>query len=168
MEQLFTRLYDTHQEPLRGYLRSLGISLEKQDDLIQESFLRVYNRIYGPGRPIEREKLVAYLYITAKNLAIDQHRREKRASRIETDVDDTFLQNIADKASVPEEVYEEKELEEDRRKAIEKLPEKIAEAVKGLLDGKSLKIIAQEIGIQMPALKYRLRKARNLLNSIQE
>lgn len=167
MDEIFARLYDTHQERLRSYLRSLGVSSEEVDDLLQDAFLRLYHRIYQPASPIEREKLVAYLYTIARNLAIDQYRQKKRANRIEIDFDGSILQSIPDPSPVPEDVYEEKELQEDRAKAIEKLPQKLAEAVKGLLDGKALKIIAQEIGIQVPALKYRLRRARDLLNTTQ-
>ena len=164
-DELFTRLYDTYYKPVRRYLSSLGV-IEKLDDLTQETFLRLYDRMSGPHRPIARDKLVSYLYAIARNLAFDQHRHDRRVGLIETDVDDTSLQATADMMPSPEEVYEEAELEEERRKAIEKLPEKIAEAVKGLLDGKPLEIIAHEIGIQVPALRYRLRKARELLDNM--
>ena len=168
MEDLIIRLYDIHQDRLRRRLSSLGVSAEDLDDIVQESFVRLYIRIHEYKRPIEREKYVAYRYTIAKNLSIDRHRRDKRAGEIEAAIDDTVLQNIADEAPEPEEIYDEKELQEERMKAIEKLPQKIAEAVKGLLEGKSLKIIAQEAGIQVPALKYRLRQARALLNNTQK
>jgi RNA polymerase sigma factor (sigma-70 family) len=165
---LFTQLYDEHWEPLRRYLLSLGVSREKLDDIAQEAFVRLYYRIHRPTMPIAREKFVAYLYTTAKNLAIDQYRHEKLVNRIETDVDDTYLQNLPDREPLPEEAYEEKELQEDLRKAIEKLPKKIYEAVKGLLDGKSLRILAQELDIDVPALRYRLHRAGIHWNSTQE
>lgn len=163
MDELITRLYDTHQERLRRRLSSLGVSAEDLDDLVQEAFIRLHLRL--SDGPIEREKYVAYLYSIARNLATDWHRRNKRVGQVEAHIDDTVLQSIADEAPEPEEVYDEKELQEERLKAIEKLPKKVAEAVKGLLEGKSLKIIAQEIGVQVPALKYRLRQARDLLNN---
>jgi len=161
-DEIFKQLYDTHRERLRRYLRSLGI-FESIDDIVQEAFLRLYDRMGNSDRPIEREKLVAYLNTVARNLAFDSHRHTSRANLIETGVDDTFFQDIADLAPLPEEVYEEKELLENLAKAIDALPEKIAEAVKGLLEGKTCEHIALEIGIQMPALKYRLRKAKELL-----
>jgi RNA polymerase sigma factor (sigma-70 family) len=165
-DEVFKQLYDTHRERLRRYLRSLGI-LDNLDDIIQEAFLRLYDRMGNLDRPIEREKLVAYLNTVARNLAFDYHRHMNRAGRIETGVDDIFFQDIADRDPLPEEVYEEKELLEDLAKAIADLPENIAEAVKGLLDGKTCERIAFEIGIQVPALKYRLRKARNLLHNMR-
>ncbi len=163
-DEVFKLLYNAHRERLRRYLRSLGIS-ENLDDITHEAFLRLYDRMGNLDRPIEREKLIAYLNTVARNLAFDYHRHNNRAGHIETGVDYTFFQDIADTAPLPEEVYEEEELQKDRAKAIEKLPEKIAEAVKGLLDGKTFECIALEIGIQVPALKYRLRKARNLLKN---
>lgn len=164
-DKLFTWLYDTHKEGLRRYLRTLGV-LENLDDIVQEAYMRLYDRMGSFNRPIEREKLVPYLYTIARNIVYDKHRHNKRTSHIKIEPDDTLLQNIPDKASSPEEIYEEKELLEDFKQAIEKLPEKIAEAVKGLLDGKTFEIIAHEVGIQVPALKYRLRKAKDLLDDM--
>ena len=120
-DEAFKLLYDTHRERLRRYLRSLGI-VESLDDIVHDAFLRLYDRMGNLGRPIEREKLVAYLNTVARNLAFDYHRRNNRAGHIETGVDDTFFQDIADAAPLPEEVYEEKELQRDRAKAIEELP----------------------------------------------
>jgi RNA polymerase sigma-70 factor, ECF subfamily len=165
MEELFTWLYDTYQEPLRGYLRSLGVPEDKLDDIIQESFFRLYRNINA----IQREKLVPYLFTIAKNLAFDHLRHKKLANRISTDMEDAALQDIPDAAPTPEEIYEEKELLEELKKAVEKLPKKWAEAVKGLLDGNSFEVVAQKLDIQIPALKYRLRKARAfLMNNMQK
>jgi len=164
MQELFTWLYDTYQEPLRGYLRSLRVPEDKLDDIIQESFFRLYKNI----NVIKYEKLVSYLYTIARNLAFDHLRSKKRADYTSTNIDDTFFQDIPDSAPTPEEIYAEKERQEDLKKAIEKLPKKWAEAVKGLLEGKTFEIVAQELGIQIPALKYRLRKARALLNNMQK
>lgn len=161
-DELFSQLYDKYKEPLRYHLISLGV-LAQLDDIIQEAFMRLYTRICGPGEPIERDKLGAYLYVVAKNIALDKHRHDKRVSKIEISVDDAALQSIADTAPLPDEVYDEIELQERFNKAIEKLPKKMAEAVKGLLDGKKFGIIAQEIGIQIPALRHRLREAKALL-----
>jgi len=164
-DEHFIWLYDTQKEGLRRYLRTLGV-VENLDDIIQEAYMRLYHRMDKISRPIEREKLVAYLYTIARHLIYDKHRHDKRFSSREADVDDTLLQSIPDKAPLPDQVYEEKELLEALKKAIEKLPEKIAEAVKGLLEGKSFEIVAHDIGIQVPALKYRLRKAKELLNDM--
>lgn len=161
MDELFVSLYDTYQEPLRRKLRFLGVPEDELDDIIQTAFLRLYNAMDG----IKREKLGAYLNTTVKNLAIDYHRHKKRANQISMVIDDAALQDIPDTAPMPEEVYDEKERQEDFKKAIEKLPKKIGEAVKNLLEGKTFEIVAQEIGIQMPALKYRLRRAKDLFDN---
>lgn len=161
--KLFIQLYDTHKGPLRGYLRSMGIIEESLDDIIQEAFLRLYDRMGQPDHPIERANLERYLYIIARNIAYDRHRHDKRISHLKAEFDDSLLQTVPDKTPSPEEIYEEKELLEMLKKAVEKLPEKLAEAVKGLLEGKTFEVVARDAGIQVPALKYRLRKAKELL-----
>jgi RNA polymerase sigma factor (sigma-70 family) len=134
-DKLFIWLYDTYQERLRGYLRSMGVTYNL-DDIVQETFLRLYDHMTKPNFSLESENIEAYLYTIARNLVYDNHRRNKRASRVKVEVEDTVLQGIADKDRSPEEIYEEKELLEALKKAIEKLPEKIAEAMKGLLEGR--------------------------------
>lgn len=161
-DEAFERLYTTRVEHLRRYVRSLG-AIINLDDIVQEAFVRLYDRMGNDAKPIERERLVAYLYTIARNLVLDQHRRDNRANQIQSGVDDTFLQSIPDMALLPEEVYAEKELFEGFVNAVEHLPEKEAKAVKGLLEGKTFERIASEEGIQIPALKHRLRKAKGLL-----
>jgi RNA polymerase sigma factor (sigma-70 family) len=165
-DMFFIWLYDTQKEGLRRYLRSFGV-LENSDDIIQEAYTRLYDRMGSFNKAIDREQLVRYLYTIARNIVYDRHRHDKRTNNIKTEADNTVLQNIPDKAPLPEEVYEEKELLEELKRVVEKLPEKIAEAVKGLLDGKTFEIVAHEVGIQVPALKYRLRKAKDLFDTMQ-
>ncbi len=164
-DKLFTWLYDTERARLRHYLITMGV-LDSPDDIIQEAYLRVYDHMDSFSKPIKREKLVAYLYTTARNIVYDKHRHKRRVSNIKIETDDISLQNVPDNAPLPEEVYEEKELREELKQVVEQLPQKIAEAVKGLLDGKPFEIIAHEVGIQVPALKYRLRRAKDLLDDI--
>jgi RNA polymerase sigma factor (sigma-70 family) len=140
VDEAFIYIYDRHIEDLRHYLRNLGV-LEPLNDIIHEAYLRLYSRMKMIREPTEVEKvetMVAYLYTIARNIVYDNHRRNKRISHINGEVNDTLLQSIPDKALLPEEVYEEKELIEALKKAIEKLPEKIAEAVRGLIEGKNI------------------------------
>jgi RNA polymerase sigma factor (sigma-70 family) len=162
---IFAQLYDTHAESLHRYLSS-RVAFDDIDDIVQDAFLRLYDRMGNGAKPIEREKLVPYLYTIVRNLVHDQHRRHGRTIQIENGIDDDFLQNIPDITPSPEEIYDNKELREELDTAIETLPEKIAEAVKSLREGKTFEMAALEFGIQMPALKYRLRKAKSLLKNI--
>jgi RNA polymerase sigma-70 factor (ECF subfamily) len=162
---IFAQLYDTQAEKLHRYVIARG-ARDDIDDIVHDAFLRLYDRMGDAAKPIEREKLVPYLYTIARNLVYDRHRHNNRTTQIEIGIDDTFLQSIPDTTPLPEEVYAEKELRAELDTAIETLPEKIAEAVKSLLEGKTFEMAAQEFGIQMPALKYRLRKAQSLLKNI--
>jgi RNA polymerase sigma factor (sigma-70 family) len=163
---IFAQLYDAHATNLRYYLQS-RLASDDIEDAIQDAFLRLHDRMNDETKqPIEREKLVPYLYTIVKNSVRDQYRRNMRAIQIETGIDDAFLQNIPDTAPSPEAVYDAKELREALDTAVATLPEKMAEAVRSLLAGKTFEIAAHEFGIQIPALKYRLRKAKSLLKNI--
>jgi RNA polymerase sigma-70 factor, ECF subfamily len=163
---IFAQLYDAYAPKLRYYLQS-RLASDDIEDAVQDAFLRLHDRMNDETKqPIEREKLVPYLYTIVRNSVHDHHRRSKRATQIVTGIDDAFLQNIPDTAPSPEAIYDAKELSEELDTAIATLPEKMAEAVRSLLAGKTFEIAAHEFGIQIPALKYRLRKVKSLLKNI--
>lgn len=70
--EAFARLFDRHHRALFSFLRRLGMTAGAAEDLVQETFLRVWNarerfRTSGTFR--------AFLYAIARNLWISQLRR---------------------------------------------------------------------------------------------
>jgi RNA polymerase sigma-70 factor (ECF subfamily) len=64
-----------HESELRGYLRGRFAAVRDVDDVVQESFLRVWQARLD--RPIRASK--AFLFQVARHLALDTLRRERAA-----------------------------------------------------------------------------------------
>jgi RNA polymerase sigma factor (sigma-70 family) len=98
-------LYATVRAALHRFLLSLGLSKEAAEDVIQESFVRLANQLLL-GAQIER--LQAWVFQVAYNLAIDEHRAERHR-----DPDDVLahpsLGDRVDPLGNPEWLYLQKE-----------------------------------------------------------
>lgn len=71
--QWFSEAIRPHERELRAYLRGRFPSLPDVDDLVQETYARVWR-----ARVERREALTrAYLFVVARNVALDLVRREK-------------------------------------------------------------------------------------------
>jgi RNA polymerase sigma-70 factor (ECF subfamily) len=76
-EKLFLKLYDENAEALFRYCYFRVSSREIAEDLMQESFMRVWNYL-AEGNTIDTPK--AFLYRIASNLIIDHYRHKKEMS----------------------------------------------------------------------------------------
>ena len=72
-QKMFTVLYKRYSKILVSFIINLGTDEETAEEIMQESFLRIYekSRIYDPDNPVLR----SYLYTTARHLVIDFFRR---------------------------------------------------------------------------------------------
>ena len=104
------------REPVRRYLRALRIAVGEEEELVQETFLRLHTR---PPNPIVPEKVRAWVFRVAQNLARDHYRRKLR-SRIEPLESGRLL---ADPRRTPEQEVIEQERVDGLRTAVARLPE---------------------------------------------
>ena len=72
-EDFLSRLFADSHRALRKYVRGLVGSREKAEDIVQEAFLRTYERRDTVTTPR------AFLFSAARNLAIDARRHERIA-----------------------------------------------------------------------------------------
>lgn len=107
-----------HEPALRSWLRARFPSLSDSDDVVQETYARLF-RSRSTGK-IANAK--SYLFSTARNLAVDLFRRRKVAPMVA--VNDSERSGIAEERSnVADAVSSAQELE-ILRKAIESLPDR--------------------------------------------
>lgn len=97
--QWFTKEIHPHGSQLKAYLRHTYPSLGDVDDIVQESYLRIWKA--RAAHPIRSAK--AFLFEVARNLAVDLIRRN-RTSPIERVSDLAFLRVIDGKPDAAEAV----------------------------------------------------------------
>jgi RNA polymerase sigma-70 factor (family 1) len=109
-----SRLFAESHRALRKYVRGLVGSREKAEDIVQEAFLRTYQR---------RGQLMtprAFLFSAARNLAIDARRHERVAK---TDsVGDIEASSVVSRGGTPEDHVLSEERSRLLKRAIEHLP----------------------------------------------
>lgn len=104
--QWFTEQVQPHEPALRSYLRTSFPALRDLDDVVQESYVRVWRR--HVSRPIQSTK--AFLFTVARRLVFDGLRRERR-SPIAADADVAVLSAPDSRAMIVEHVSEAEKVE---------------------------------------------------------
>jgi len=138
----FTKEVEPHEVDLRRYLRGRFPSISDLDDLVQETYMRVF-RAKSAGRVREARP---YLFVTARNIALDLIRRDKKVS-INGVVDIEPLAVVEDRPSIEEALIHDQELDY-LRQAIEALPDRCRQVFKlRKLEGLSHQMIAEKLGI---------------------
>ena len=132
-ERNFRRIFDFYYRPVQGFFRRKTFSPEEADDLTQETFLRVYNKIgqFRGDAPFE-----AWLWQIAANLyrkSIARQYTHKRAGEIVSIDDeetgaDVFLQDK--NRSTPLDEVLQTEQRRELQTAIEDLPEQMRKCIK--------------------------------------
>ncbi len=138
----FTEHIQGHEAMLRAWLvRSFGQRLDV-DDVVQEAFLRVL-RAHAAG---ELHAPKAFLFATARNLALDQLRRH-RVSRTDSLVEADLSNVLDDHDSIPENVARNQELAL-LTEAIQSLPERCRQVMTlRIVYGLTQRIIGEKLGI---------------------
>jgi RNA polymerase sigma-70 factor, ECF subfamily len=94
-EKALKDLYDKYARRLLGLLRSKGYALQEAEDIVQDSFLKIYRT----GTRLEEvDSPKAYLYRIVINCATDFLRRKAKAAP-EVGVDPMELAAVADNAT---------------------------------------------------------------------
>jgi RNA polymerase sigma factor (sigma-70 family) len=138
----FANEVQLHGPQLKCYLRGSFPSVRDVDDVVQESFLRVWQRQLR--RPVACAR--SFLYTVARNLAIDALRR-KAASPEEPVADLAALNVLDDRPDAADAACTREELE-ILMQAIESLPARCREiVVLHKLHGLSAREIAARLGI---------------------
>lgn len=115
--ELFTRLFAESAAALRNYVRRFVRSRDTADEIVQEAFLRTYERAAELDRPMDTPR--ALLFHVARNLALGQLRHE-RASPTDL-VGDFSDSGLADGRAIEDELIAA-EASHLLKEAVEQLP----------------------------------------------
>lgn len=137
----FSEEVQPYEAALRAWLRARFPSLTDRDDLVQESYVRIL-QAHAAG-PIGSTK--AYLFATARNLALNQLRRDRLAPKVFGDFDPSVV--LDESAAVPEMVARAQDIQL-LTEAIQSLPDRCREVFTlRRLHGLSTRETATRLGI---------------------
>src|ERR671917_392032 len=171
-ERAFQELVDRYQTRLLNFVyRTIG-DREKAEDLVQETFIRVYRHLH---RFDQTKKFSTWIYTIASNLAKNELRNRSRnplvlfqAIRRPWQEDDRPLQ-FEDSTARPDDMYRKRHLRELVESSVAQLPEHHRQVfVLRELEGKSYEEIAEITATNLGTVKSRLNRARNSFAAIIE
>ena len=149
----FAETVRPHEPALRAFLSRRFSSLPDHDDLVQETYTRLL-------RIPDRERLVhakAFLFTTARNVAIDHFRRTQRAPVEPFDEADEIA--MLDSAPSAAEMLDRAERHEAMVAALDTLPERCREVMLlRYVDGFSAQEIAAHLGLAAATVRVHLMK----------
>lgn len=146
---------------LRGFIRSRVEDDETAEDLLQETFLRIHQRIQTLG---DQERLASWVFQIARNLIVDRYRapgrtkgppQEEAVTASEPSSSEPFNQNEVVAGWLPA--------------AIAGLPEASRDAVRMFeLEGVPQTEIAAKLGLSLSGAKSRVQRGRDKLRQVLE
>ena len=157
----FEQIVNEFEKPLWNYLVRLSGSRDDAEDLIQDTFVKVYKHI----KTIDSTKNIkSWIYTIATNTAYDYLRKKKREAQVELDEEH---ETNSDNSSYYSVTVEENMESKDVAAAIERLDA----LYKGPIllyykDGFSYEEIAEMLSIPINTLKTRLSRAKKQLASL--
>lgn len=115
--QAFRTLMQLYGEKLYWQIRRLVVSHDDANDLLQNSFIKVWNNIHSFRG---EAKLSTWLYKIAVNESINFLNKERNKREVKDDSDDSFLLESIE----ADPWFDGDELQKELQRAIAKLPEK--------------------------------------------
>ncbi len=166
--EAFDILVSRYKEPLTNYIyRFLG-DMKECEDLLQETFLRVYRNRHSYRRIA---KYSTWLYTIAGNLARSEYRKRKRRrlyslQSVNRD-DEEYEVEIPDETFSPDTHTESQLQDRHIQEALKQIPEEFREVVV-LRDVQQLAYeeIAEITGLPMGTVKSRINRGRTKLQGL--
>jgi RNA polymerase sigma-70 factor (ECF subfamily) len=154
----FRVLLERHQRPLSAYARRMLSDTSAADDIVQETFLRLWTR--AGSYDSNAARLSTWLHNIAHNLCVDSFRRNSRITSIANEDEGESI------APGPLEAREAAQQSDRVRAALESLPERQRSAL--LLcyyQGLSNRDVASILEVSVDALESLLARARRKLKT---
>ena len=162
----FTRLWDTHIDGLRSYIKSKMKNLDDfyVDDICSRTFEKAFRQIktYDPSK----SQFNTWLLTIARNTALDTLDHENRARRQIVYLDDedrhtsAMVSRIEDGGDTALENIIHEEDQDRTQKCIEGLPQLYREIARmRLVDGLQYKEIAEELDMELNTVRTRIRRS---------
>jgi len=151
----FSEQVQPHEPALRAYLSKRFPSLPDHDDLVQET----YARLLRHSDPLRLTHPRAYLFVTARNAAVDFFRRRQSHPNETIEEMPEVAPCLIDQTPGVLDSLERRQRREVLTEALRALPERCREVMLlRYLDGRSSKEIGLRLGISVGTVKGHLLK----------
>jgi RNA polymerase sigma-70 factor (ECF subfamily) len=147
-------LFDEHAAGLHRYVRSFGLGPDAARDIVQETFLSLFQHICR-DRP--RTNITGWLFRVAHNLALKQRRASAR--RAESALDEDFLDQLFEPGANPEERVAHEQRRQRLRSVLLALPERDRRCLYLRAEGLAYRDIAKALGISLGSVAKSLDRA---------
>jgi RNA polymerase sigma-70 factor, ECF subfamily len=156
LEERITQIYDELYKPVYRYLLCRNASPGDADDIIQETFLRLYRHLNAGGR---EDNLRGWVFRVAHNISISELKRRKHLLPIAPEELAEFEVSHADPAPGPEELLIRREEMARVHDAISTLSEQQKQCLYLRAEGFRYREIAEILEVTISTVAESLRRA---------
>ncbi len=156
----FVDLFNGHFQRLYRYMDRLSGDPDLAADIVQEAFVKLYQRGSLPDAP------AAWLVTVAMNLFRNAHATRERRSRLLKVVPDAAM--FADRSVPPEQDGESRALAGRVRRALDAIPERERQMLLLRAEGFSYREIAEALNLPEASVGTMLARAKQAFRDIYE
>lgn len=151
--EAFAELYDRYSGPLYGMVLNIVQNKDIADDVLQESFIKIWNNIARWDE--HRSSLFTWMYTIVRNQSLDAWRKENKrfVQPIDSSIERLTGESLDDAQESNEVLSLLTQLDPKYRQVVDYL----------FIKGMSQREMAEETGIPLGTIKSRLAKAISLL-----
>ncbi len=156
----YQKIYDQFARKVLNFIYRMVNSLEEAEDLTQETFVTVYQKL---GSLKDNTKFEPWLFRIARNFVYQRYRSRSpvTVSVDALDEDGQPVTQLVDERKTPDEAFQAGELERIVQDVISGLPEKYREVfVLSAIQKLSYQEIAEIVGRSLPSVKTDIHRAR--------
>jgi RNA polymerase sigma-70 factor (ECF subfamily) len=153
-------IFDELRVPVSQYLKRLGLSQEDSEEIVQETFLRLFKRLREEGQEGNPH---GWAFRVAHNLAIDKYKDQRRFTTKSPQEWAGLSDLLVDQSPNPEESLMGREIVARINRAISSLSSRQLQCVYLRAEGFRHREIAKLLGVTMATVAESLRRASRKL-----
>jgi RNA polymerase sigma-70 factor (ECF subfamily) len=155
-ELAVVELFDELRDRLLRYLLALGLSIHDGEEIVQESFLLLFQHLRR-GKP--RQNLRGWVFRVARNLALKQRAANQIHLRRIVEFDETSPNQSANWNTNPEEQLRSRQRQQRLLAVVNALPEQDQSCLCMRAEGLRYREIAQALGISLGSVAASLARS---------
>jgi RNA polymerase sigma-70 factor (ECF subfamily) len=157
LEERVTQLFDELHGPLHRYLLScLSMNSTEADEIVQETFFRLYRHLHAGGR---EDNLRGWVFRVSHNISVNDLKRRKRVALSGVKQWPEFNPSTADSVLTPEEALIRKEKMTRIHIAMSTLSEQQKKCLHLRVEGFRYREIAKMLGVTISTVADSLNRA---------